>query len=340
MLENYIRLNILCTSKPHDNLLDQLLVSTRRVKEFTARFLNVISSESKGRSYMLQKDNLIQLLVQILYAEKQDTILRQNALGVLQKLSLRKVAQSVMIELNMLDWLMKVLKHELDAIGDYTLEYAAALLMNLSLRKAGKNKLEEHAADVMTMLNKFLNHSNTQVKTYINGTLYSILTRPMMKQAAIKLGMEKRLKGLCSTAEDSIKRQISFILEQIKHEGDSETSTEDEQEEVEDEEFEGEDLIAEEEDMDDIIMLPGVLTGEGLLRERYAPQSTHTSEPKKKRNIKDELKNRDVSDSSAKLESLTRESPKRKENRVVPEKVEVDYTKAFTSRSKIPRTPI
>ncbi|CAG9316744.1 ARMC9_2 [Blepharisma stoltei] len=353
-LENYIRFNILCTIKPHDLLLDQLLTSTRRVKEFTVRFLNVISSESKGRSYLLQKDNLIALLVQILYSEKQDTILRQNALGVLQKLSLRKAAQSIMIELNMLDWLMKILKYDLDNIGDYTLEYAAALLMNLSLRKAGKNKLEEHASDVMTMLNKFLNHSNTQVKTYINGTLYSILTRQSMKEAAIKIGMEKRLRNLSINAEESIKRQISFILEQIKHEGESESSTEDEQEEVEDEEFEGDDLIAEEEDMDDIIVQQGVLTGEGLLREKYSQQGPHSSEPKKKRSSTEQpnAKQREVSDSSTKLEVLMRESPKRKDTRVVPaadlqppkiekaESEQIDYTKAFTSRSKIPRTPI
>ena len=103
ILAAYIKYNILCTAKPHDILLDKLLNWDSRVKEFTARFLNVIATECAGRSYLLTKENLIRILTSVLYQEREDTILRQNTLGILQKLSLRRHAQSAMIELDMID---------------------------------------------------------------------------------------------------------------------------------------------------------------------------------------------------------------------------------------------
>ena len=84
-------------------LIDNLLASSRRVKEYTIRLLNVITSEKNGRIYLLQKDNIIGILVSILYSEKQDNLLRQNSLGVLQKLSLKRSAQLEMIKLEVLE---------------------------------------------------------------------------------------------------------------------------------------------------------------------------------------------------------------------------------------------
>lgn len=48
----------------------------------------------------------------------------------------RRQMQSVMIEENIIRWLVKVLE-DFDGLSDYTLEYSIALLMNLCLRTAG-----------------------------------------------------------------------------------------------------------------------------------------------------------------------------------------------------------
>jgi hypothetical protein len=47
-----------------------------------------------------------------------------------------------MIELNLISWIVETIRDELDTLSDYSLEYATALLMNLSLRKEGKDKCE------------------------------------------------------------------------------------------------------------------------------------------------------------------------------------------------------
>jgi hypothetical protein len=59
--------------------------------------------------------------------------------------------------------------------------------MNLSLRVAGKNKCEDMCKDepnnlVLQVLSELIEHENMVVRTHVNGTLYSILTRESLKQ--------------------------------------------------------------------------------------------------------------------------------------------------------------
>jgi hypothetical protein len=43
----------------------------------------------------------------------------------------------------MIKWIATVLRNEQETLSDYSIEYATALLMNLSLRAAGKDKCED-----------------------------------------------------------------------------------------------------------------------------------------------------------------------------------------------------
>jgi len=73
-------------------------------------FVNVIATESIGANYLLNCDNLVQLLLNILLEEKGDTPLRQNALGSLQKFSLHRKPQTIMIGGGIIKWIVDTLK--------------------------------------------------------------------------------------------------------------------------------------------------------------------------------------------------------------------------------------
>jgi hypothetical protein len=45
-------------------------------------------------------------------------------------------------------------------LTDYSIEYATALLMNLSLRDAGKDKCEESDIKLLNVLNDLVEHEN------------------------------------------------------------------------------------------------------------------------------------------------------------------------------------
>lgn len=388
ILGAYVKYNILCTAKPHDMLLDKLLGWEGRVKEYTVRFLNVIATECAGRSYLLTKDNLIKILTTVLYQEKDDTTLRQNTLGILQKLSLRRHAQSAMIEIDMIDWLGKVLKHEVSIMSSYSLEYATALLMNLSLRTLGKDKIQNSHIDMLFVLNNLLENDNTQVRTYVNGTLYSVLTRQKLKNRAIQLGMDQKFVNLKESSDEHFKRQIQYILDQLNFDGTDDCISDDNDDEVEDKDEEDQDLdefIAEDEDMDDMIQEP-IPVGEELLIQRYMakpvknpsekPFSRPATPGNLERNLPSELKSRPkiprspsemLREEAKKKKLLEDEEKKKKQEEVVEKKKEKteeiqpfegakkpesapkvegnlvgtgEFSYAFKSRDKIPRSPL
>lgn len=72
-----------------------------------------------------------------------DSLIRRNALGALQKLSLKKDTQLLMIKHQLIQWIIMVLKNEQATLSDYSYEYATALFMNLSLRTLGKMECEK-----------------------------------------------------------------------------------------------------------------------------------------------------------------------------------------------------
>ena len=96
-----------------------------------------------------------------------------------------------MIEEGVIRWILQILSANKDYLSDYSLEYATALLMNLSLRKSGKDECEKLAPElnILKVLTDMMEHENQYVSTHVNGTLYSILTRQSLKQQANALGM-------------------------------------------------------------------------------------------------------------------------------------------------------
>ena len=52
--------------------------------------------------------------------------------------------------------------------------------MNLSLRTKGKQKCEEPIGVIPTLID-LIDHENVQVKTFINGLLYSLMSRKKLR---------------------------------------------------------------------------------------------------------------------------------------------------------------
>ena len=92
--------------------------------------------------------------------------------------------------------------------------------MNLSLRAAGKDKCEDPGIELLNVLNDLVEHENLQVRTYVNGTLYSIFTRKKLREEAKALGMPEVLQYLMQQSDDQFKRQIQYILDQLNMQSD------------------------------------------------------------------------------------------------------------------------
>lgn len=180
------------------------------------KLLNSIASLSKGRNYLLAKDTLIDDIVQCMIREKGDTDLRQNCLGTIQKFTLRTTPQNRLIELNVIHYIVDVFTYESNSLSEYSMEYGLALIMNLSLRKEGREKFEAVSDRIMQILLNFMKKDNLQILTCINGTLYSLLKRKKFKIEAQKYNLVNVLTNF-NTTNPQLKKQISYILEELSN---------------------------------------------------------------------------------------------------------------------------
>ena len=187
--------------------------------------------------------------------------------------------------------------------------------MNLSLRDAGKDKCEEPDIELLNVLNDLVEHENLQVRTYVNGTLYSIFTRKKLREEAKELGMPEVLQYLMEQSDEQFKRQIQYILEQLNSNNDlkdddqnkeeaksinaneMEEDIDDEDEDDEEDDEDEEMFDAEDTEFNDIIDEKDVLVGEELLVTEFeatpeeAQQQMHTVSAVMERDQKQRMNN-------------------------------------------------
>ena len=82
-------LYIVHTPPPQTSILSLLSGDSALLREQLCRFFNTFSSLSLGRGYLAHCPPAIRTLCSVMMKEERDTLARRNALGAIQKLSLR-----------------------------------------------------------------------------------------------------------------------------------------------------------------------------------------------------------------------------------------------------------
>ncbi|XP_072030947.1 lisH domain-containing protein ARMC9-like isoform X2 [Amphiura filiformis] len=269
------------TDDTHTEAVLQMLTDSEEViQQYNARLFNAFASLTAGRNYLGKNGKLIGTLQKALQSEEKDSITRENVLGTLQKLSLKRHLQSEMIESSIIDWLVQVLE-DYDSLSDYTLEYSIALLMNLCLRTTGKKKCIPLKARILKVLSDLLGHDDQEIRPYVNGTLYSILSLPEIREEAKAMGMEEILKCFIKDDTPEMNRQIHFIIKQLNSDVVSEDPESDDEEEEDEEEEEDQDAMEADLDKAEVVKATREeLSGEKLLSTEYLGILTNAPTPR------------------------------------------------------------
>nr|CDS15161.1 lisH domain containing protein ARMC9 [Echinococcus granulosus] len=267
----------------HLSVLEHCLCSVSpKVTETTSRLVNALASLSRGRAYLAQNVAVVTLLSQEIFRLEggHESATRENLIGALQKLSLRRSMQTKMTELGMVEWLVDLLE-DTDSLSDYSLEYAVALFMNLCLRTAGKARCVPMADRVLKVLTDLISHENTNILSYVNGALFSLLTRPEIQATAESMDLEGILSCFMREDQQELNRQFEYIIKQMHTSDHNEDGASDDDENDDDDDDDEEDGAQMESDIDrgdDITdnkenALEGSVVGENLLRERFLKKS-------------------------------------------------------------------
>ncbi|CAF0870195.1 unnamed protein product [Rotaria sordida] len=245
---------------------------TYYAKEEWARLINTIASLRKGRNYLAPNDSLIISMQKAAISESSDTLIKQHLLAALQKLSLKRSVQTLLIHQNIIKWLLSLLG-KTDRLSDYTLEYGVALLMNLCLRTSGRKKCAAIAEQAITVLSALLTHPNHETRPYVNSSLYSILTLKSIRDKAMQLNLDHRLRSIIQTEKTNseTKGQLEFLLNLLHKGGDQDgRQTSDNEQDNDDED---QDIMEADLDLGDKLHASDKeLSGDKLIVEQYTSQ--------------------------------------------------------------------
>lgn len=88
------------------------------VVEHLLGLVNALAGDYKGRSYLIEKDELIEKVLELMLCQKHETFVRRICLFILQKLSLRTKIQDFLINNQMISFVVQILLKELNEISD------------------------------------------------------------------------------------------------------------------------------------------------------------------------------------------------------------------------------
>ncbi|CAL4143282.1 unnamed protein product, partial [Meganyctiphanes norvegica] len=233
----------------------------------TARFLNALTAFQAGRTYLASSSSVTRALLGVIIGDHGDPAATDMALAALQKLSIRSGVQEQLVSNGCLEWLSKILA-DARSLPPYTLEYAVALFMNLSLRTQGRMKCVQLSIKLLPALTQLLATVPHHVVPYVTGALYSLVALPPLRREAFDLGLDATLDRLAKGSNVDQRRQIEYIVQHIRRDAPPSPppSPEPAVDAEEDPEF-----LEEELDLDDPVRGgPTHLTGEELLAWRYA----------------------------------------------------------------------
>jgi hypothetical protein len=71
---------------------------------------------------------------------------------------------------------------------------------------------EKEEEDILEVVSLLLQSPNPQVRTYANGTLYSLLQRETIRESARALGFEDLLADLAAHSDPVFVRQLTYII--------------------------------------------------------------------------------------------------------------------------------
>ncbi|CAK0886347.1 unnamed protein product [Prorocentrum cordatum] len=230
--------------------------SDAELTELSLAVLAVCACEVVGRREIEAGESPAQpsclgALVMVLGREPVATLVHMQCLAVLQRLSLRRQLQLKMIELGAVDWILQTLptmrRHapggsesgswHLHGLGggpslhDFSVEFMSALLMNLTLRAAGRRRCSELGA--YGVLVGLIEHPNEQVRTHVNGTLYALFCASSFRADARRAGAEATLQETLarvqpmSDRDDLLRRQLECLLAQVRRPADASDEDED-----------------------------------------------------------------------------------------------------------------
>lgn len=208
-------------------ILPILLNNAGPSRVYCLRVMNILATDSPGRVYLYKHPNIIQLLKGLL--KEEDSSDMMNLVGILQKLSLMKDAKLDMINNGIFDHALKMLSDP-TRYSDYTAEYTAALVMNLSSRHECAQKYMNN--DGLSILAELSGAQNPQLQSYAIVLLTQLFTKEQsLREKAKAIGLPVLFEQMKQNADPNVAEEINLVIKsmagEVEDTGDNDADDDD-----------------------------------------------------------------------------------------------------------------
>ncbi|XP_026675323.1 lisH domain-containing protein ARMC9-like isoform X2 [Ceratina calcarata] len=211
-------------------LTPQNFIIPHPLQQSIMRLLNALASFRCGRDYLSFDSTVVDMVFKCLNSVSDnniDTLTCNMMIAMLQKLSLRKQQRIYMIENGLVEWLIHHLHDQCRVMDSYRLEYATALLMNLSLHKSAKKRASAMASLLIPTLIELLLMDHASALPYINGALTNFLMNHTINDEAKKMKLSSVVEQYSKYKSGEIRKHLEHILK--IHTGEIIIKTEDDE---------------------------------------------------------------------------------------------------------------
>lgn len=139
-----------------------------------------------------------------------------------------------MIKLGIIPIIFNIFRNEKSELSSFTIQFLIALMMNLSLKKESRPDFEKHKKELIAIIIEQMGSENTQIRNYVNGTTFLLLTSKEIKAEALKQKLDEVVKSLLEDKEDEMcSQQYHYILNRLTGEEDEDIGRDSDSEEDE-----------------------------------------------------------------------------------------------------------
>ncbi|OAD53208.1 LisH domain-containing protein ARMC9 [Eufriesea mexicana] len=208
-------------------LTPQNIIIPHPLQQSVTRLLNALASFRCGRDYLSFDSTVVDMCLNSVSDNNIDTLTCNMIIAMLQKLSLRKQQRIYMIENGLVEWLVHHLHDQCHVMDSYRLEYATALLMNLSLHQIAQKRVSNMASLLLSTLINLLLMDHASALPYINGALNNFLTNHVINEEAKRIKLSSVIEQYSKYKTGEIRKHLDHILKM--HRGEITIKTEDEE---------------------------------------------------------------------------------------------------------------
>ncbi|XP_015435953.1 PREDICTED: lisH domain-containing protein ARMC9-like [Dufourea novaeangliae] len=216
------------------------IIMPHPLQQSTTRLLNALASFRCGRDYLSFDSAVVDMVFKCLKSTLDndiDTFTCNMMIAMLQKLSLRKQQRIYMIENGLVEWLISHLHDHCRIMDSYRLEYATALLMNLSLDQIAQRRASALAFLLLSTLINLLVIDHSSTLPYVTGALNNFLRNHAINEEAKKMKFSSTLEQYSKYKDGEAREHLEHILKihrgEIAITADSEEVTDNDNEEFE-----------------------------------------------------------------------------------------------------------